>query len=110
MRVKEVLRERAALLVVDRAELCFPPVLAAGLVLSPQGYPTVTARQMLTADGGSLVGRAVDSSADAVAASKDGANFVILQVQPGGVGWGVGLRFGNLGVCRAGVWGRGGGG
>lgn len=46
VKLKEVLRGRAALLLTDRADIA-TAVAAEGVVLSDQGLPTVVARRML---------------------------------------------------------------
>ena len=75
--VKKVLRGRAALLIADRTDIA-NAADAEGVLLSAAGLPTVVAKGMLQ-DAGSLVGRAVQSSTEAVQAAADGASFVLLQ-------------------------------
>ncbi|KAK9811735.1 hypothetical protein WJX72_009255 [[Myrmecia] bisecta] len=79
--LREVLRGRAALLIVDRTDIV-DAAEADGVVLSARGVPTVVARRMLQG-GSSLVGRTVSSAADAKAAAVDGASLVILEGAPG---------------------------
>lgn len=75
--VKELLRGRVPLLVVDRTDIA-DAAGADGALLSPAGLPTVVAKKALQ-EGASLVGRAVFDPDDAVAAAADGASFVLLQ-------------------------------
>lgn len=76
VKVKELLRERAALLLLDRLDIA-AAVGAEGVVLSPTGVPLVVARKMQ--QGPLLLGRLVASVDAAVAAAAEGANFVLLQ-------------------------------
>jgi GTP-binding protein EngB required for normal cell division len=75
--LRAALRGRVPLLVEDRLDVA-DAAGADGALLSPGGLPTVVARGQL-AGGGALVGRAVDSAADAVAAAAEGAGFVLLR-------------------------------
>ncbi|PRW59965.1 putative transmembrane GTPase FZO- chloroplastic isoform A [Chlorella sorokiniana] len=82
VRLKELLRGRAALLVADRTDIV-DVVGADGALLSPDGLPTVVAKRMLQG-GLALVGRSVGSSEAAAEAAADGANFLILEPPSGG--------------------------
>ncbi|KAG2490542.1 hypothetical protein HYH03_010936 [Edaphochlamys debaryana] len=82
LRVQEVIRGRAQLLLVDRTDIALA-ISAQGVLLTDQGVPTVVARRMLTAVG--LVGRIVADDKGAVAAAADGANLVIVQTPSGAV-------------------------
>lgn len=77
--VKEILRDRAMLLIADRTDIA-DAIGAQGVMLSPAGLPTVVAKDMLQ-DSLSLVGRLVEGGGDGVAAAaaaEDGANFIVL--------------------------------
>lgn len=82
VRLKELLRGRAALLVEDRTDIV-DVVGADGALLSPDGLPTVVAKRLLQ-NGLALVGRAVGSADAAAEAAADGANFVVLRPSDGG--------------------------
>lgn len=77
LRVQEVLRGRAALVLVDRTDIALA-INAQGVLLTDQGVPTVVARRMMSG-GSSLVGRVVSSEAAAVTAAADGANLVLIE-------------------------------
>mmetsp|Transcript_35342 Transcript_35342/g.89478 ORF Transcript_35342/g.89478 Transcript_35342/m.89478 type:complete len:1026 (-) Transcript_35342:222-3299(-) len=83
VKLKELLRGRAALLVVDRMDIA-QAADADGVLLTSQGVPTVVAKRMLAASGGGLVGRIVTSAADAISAAADGANLVLVTAEDGG--------------------------
>ncbi|KAF8065743.1 hypothetical protein HT031_002803 [Scenedesmus sp. PABB004] len=80
VKLKELLRERAPLLLLDRLDIA-SAVGAEGVVLSPAGVPLVVARKM--AAGAMLLGQLVPGADAAVAAAADGANFVLLQAADG---------------------------
>ncbi|WIA37083.1 hypothetical protein OEZ86_014055 [Tetradesmus obliquus] len=82
VKLKELLRERAALLLLDRLDIA-AAVGAEGVVLSPTGVPVVVARKMQ--QGPLLLGQMVSSAEAAVAAAADGASFVLLQGADGGL-------------------------
>jgi thiamine monophosphate synthase len=81
VRLKELLRGRAALLIADRTDIV-DAAGADGAVLTEGGLPTVVAKRMLQ-DGLALVGRSVCSAAAAAEAAADGANFIILEGSAG---------------------------
>ena len=82
VRLKELLRGRAVLLIADRTDIV-DAAGADGALLTGAGLPTMVAKRMLQ-DGLALVGRAVSSAEAAAEAAADGANFVILE--PSGPG------------------------
>ncbi|GLC54198.1 hypothetical protein PLESTB_000834000 [Pleodorina starrii] len=83
LRIQELLRGRAALLLVDRTDIALA-VGAQGVLLTDQGVPTVVARRMLSGSGPALVGRVVSDESAAVTAAADGANLLLV-TGPGGV-------------------------
>lgn len=76
VKLKNVLRGRAQLLIADRIDIVDASG-ADGALLTTAGLPTVVAKRMLR-DGLALVGRAVAAAEDAAEAAADGANFVAL--------------------------------
>lgn len=82
VRLKELLRGRAALLIADRTDIV-EAAGADGALLTPDGLPTVVAKRNLR-DGLALVGRAVGAAEEAAEAAADGANFVVLAHPAGG--------------------------
>ncbi|GAX76843.1 hypothetical protein CEUSTIGMA_g4289.t1 [Chlamydomonas eustigma] len=81
--LKELLRSRAALLLVDRTDIA-TAAEADGVLLTDQGLPTVVAKRMMQMRGESvLVGRIVTSVEAAVAAAADGASLVLISDQHG---------------------------
>jgi hypothetical protein len=111
VKLRAMLRSRAALLVMDRVDIA-QAAEADGVLLTEQGegswrrpaacavrdhckihpaachgvpatgVPTVVAKRMLAATGGGLVGRVVTSANAAVSAAADGANLVLVTVSP----------------------------
>ncbi|PNG99562.1 Thiamine-phosphate synthase, partial [Tetrabaena socialis] len=81
LRVQEVLRGRAALLLVDRTDIALA-IGAQGVLLTDQGVPTVLARRMMSG-GSALIGRLVVDERAAVAAAADGASLIVV-TGPGG--------------------------
>jgi small GTP-binding protein len=79
--LKEALRGRAMLLLLDRTDIA-DAVGAEGTLLSASGLPTVVAKGM-TQDKLALVGRIVADDAGAVQAAAEGANFVVLAKEDG---------------------------
>jgi thiamine monophosphate synthase len=77
VRLKDLLRGRAALLVSDRTDIV-DAAGADGALLTAAGLPTVVAKRMLQ-DGLALVGRSVAAAEAAAEAAADGANFVVLE-------------------------------
>lgn len=77
VRLKDLLRGRAALLIADRTDIVDASG-ADGALLTRAGLPTVVAKRMLQ-DGLALVGRSVTSAEAAAEAAADGANFVVLE-------------------------------
>ncbi|GFR42465.1 hypothetical protein Agub_g3373, partial [Astrephomene gubernaculifera] len=96
LRIQDLLRGRAALLLVDRTDIALA-IGAQGVLLTDQGVPTVVARRMLSGSGsapgsgpgasgsgfGALVGRVVADEAAAVTAAADGASLLLV-TGPGG--------------------------
>ncbi|KAL4458908.1 hypothetical protein ABPG75_013773 [Micractinium tetrahymenae] len=82
VRLKELLRGRAALLIADRTDIV-EAAGADGALLTAAGLPTVVAKRNLR-DGLALVGRAVGAAEEAAEAAADGANFVVLAHPAGG--------------------------
>lgn len=82
VRLKELLRGRAALLIADRTDIV-EAAGADGALLTAAGLPTVVAKRNLR-DGLALVGRAVGVAEEAAEAAADGANFVVLANTGGG--------------------------
>ncbi|KAJ7553323.1 hypothetical protein O6H91_06G093200 [Diphasiastrum complanatum] len=82
--LKEALRGRAKLMVVERADIA-AAVGADGVLLSDQGLPTVVARRMMQNALSEvatlpLVARIVTSAESAQVASKEGSDFLILRI------------------------------
>ncbi|GLI66055.1 hypothetical protein VaNZ11_009770 [Volvox africanus] len=77
LRIQELLRGRAPLLLVDRTDVALA-VGAQGVLLTNQGVPTVVARRMLSGSGPALVGRVVSDEGTAITAAADGANLVFV--------------------------------
>ncbi|GIL45252.1 hypothetical protein Vafri_2543 [Volvox africanus] len=77
LRIQELLRGRASLLLVDRTDVALA-VGAQGVLLTNQGVPTVVARRMLSGSGPALVGRVVSDEGAAITAAADGANLVFV--------------------------------
>ncbi|KAI8475898.1 MAG: hypothetical protein J3K34DRAFT_517060 [Monoraphidium minutum] len=83
VQLKDLLRGRAALLLLDRTDIA-SAVDAEGVVLSAAGVPVVVARKMLQG-GAALVGQVAPDASAAAAAAADGANFVLLRGARGGL-------------------------
>ncbi|KAJ9519855.1 hypothetical protein QJQ45_014579 [Haematococcus lacustris] len=83
VKLKELLRGRAALLLVDRMDIT-QAAEADGVLLTGRGVPVVVAKRMLASTGGGLVGKIVTSAAAAVTAAADGANLVLITAGDGG--------------------------
>jgi small GTP-binding protein len=77
IRLKDIIRGRAALLVQDRTDVVDLSG-ADGALLSADGLPTVSVKRILQ-NGLSLVGRMVLDAQSAIVAAADGANFLVLQ-------------------------------
>lgn len=75
LKVKEMLRGRAELLLLDRSDLA--GAVGAGVIMSSRGLPVVVAKKTL--GDGSLVGKLSDTPEDAAAAAADGASLILLQ-------------------------------
>ncbi len=74
--LREALRGRAALLLVDRTDIA-TAAEADGVLLTDKGVPTVVAKRMMQQG---LVGRIVTTGEAAVTAAADGASLVLVTV------------------------------
>lgn len=81
--LKEVIRGRASLLIVDRPDLA-QAASADGVVLTPRGVPVAVARKALKGDT-VLVARTAASPGESARVASEGASFVVLKAQRGAV-------------------------
>lgn len=82
IKLKDLLRGRAVLIVRDRTDIA-DAAGADGVLLSPGSLPTVVAKRML-AGGLGLVGRLVADAGAAAEAAAEGASFVVLRGEVAG--------------------------
>lgn len=81
LQLREVLRERASLLLLDRPDVAFL-TQASGVVLSDKGFPPTMARSLFQGRP-ALIGRRVSTADAAGRAAAEGVNFILLMPPPG---------------------------
>ncbi|GMH39991.1 hypothetical protein BSKO_07895 [Bryopsis sp. KO-2023] len=83
LKLQEIIRDRASLIIVDRTDIA-DACNANGVLLTPRGVPTAVARRTLKG-GAVLVGQMVQTVDEARKAAADGANLVVVSTPDGSV-------------------------